>query len=202
MTEALPKLAGIVLAAGASERLGRPKQLVAHAGKPLLLHAVEQALAVCGAGVTVVTGANRAAVAAALTDSAVNVVHNPNWQSGMAGSLREGIKSVASSGCDAVLLMVCDQPAVTHAHLAALAALWQNAPSRPAAALYGGLTGVPAIVPRSFFSRLAALQGDQGARVLLRAAAADVQTLNLPEAATDIDTPDDLRQLGAGPDGL
>ena len=157
--------------------------------------AVGQAQPVCGSGIVVVTGAHGDAVAAELQGSGARITHNPEWPSGMAGSLRAALTALDHSDCEAALLMVCDQPRISTAHLAALAALWQNAPSRAAAAAYNGQPGVPAVVPRSWFAQLAALQGDQGARALLRAST-ETQLLDMPDAATDIDTPDDLTQLG------
>ena len=194
MTKAFAGLAGVVLAAGGSARLGQPKQLLEHAGQTLVQRAVVQAQSVCDCGIVVVTGAQGDAVAAELQGTGARIMHNPDWQSGMAGSLRAALRALDDSGCDAALLMVCDQPRIGTAHLAALAALWQNAPSRAAAAAYDGQPGVPAIVPRSWFAQLAGLQGDQGARGLLRANS-DTQLLDMPDAATDIDTPDDLTQL-------
>jgi len=194
-------LAGVILAAGRSERLGRPKQLLEYKGQTLVQHAVAQALPVCGAGVVLVTGAYGDEVADALHQQDVQLVHNPDWQTGMAGTLRAGVGALEGIPCEAALLLVCDQPRVTTAHLAALAALWQNAPSRAAAAAHAGQPGVPAIVPRSWFSQLMQLQGEEGARALLRESA-DTQLMELPEAAIDIDTPDDLKQLGQTPGQL
>lgn len=191
MTEPVAGLAGVILAAGGSTRLGQPKQLLMLNGKTLIEQTVEQALSICGAGVVVVTGANNDEITTRLQGHNVQQMHNPDWQTGMAGSLRVALQALEGVACEGALLMVCDQPRVSATHLATLAALWQNAPSRPAAAAYDGLPGVPAIVPRSWFVRLQALQGDEGARGILRSDP-DVQLLDLPEAAIDIDTPDDL----------
>ncbi len=160
MSSSVPELAGIVLAAGGSSRLGWPKQLLERDGRALVRHAAETALSVCGAGVTVVTGAVAADVAAALPSSrALSVVHNPDWESGMASSLATGVRAVAAGPADAVLVMLCDQPRIGPARVAALAALWQNSPSAPAAAHYAGRAAVPAVFPRDWFGRLQALQG-------------------------------------------
>ncbi len=190
------RLAGLVLAAGASARLGRAKPLLLKQGRPLVVRAAMAAAAVCGAGVTVVTGAGGAAVAQALTGLPVSCLQHDDWQQGMGSSLAAGVAAVAGRPCAAVLVTLCDQPRVGAAQLAALVQLWQNAPAVPAAAAYAGRVGVPAVFPRSWFARLAVLSADHGARDLLRAAG-DVQTLDMPAAAADIDTPDDLHWLDA-----
>jgi len=194
-------LAGVVLAAGGSSRLGQPKQLLDYAGQPLVKHAVDAARVLCGSGVLVITGASQRAVSAAVTGSASRVVHNPAWAQGMAGSITQAVAALDAADCEAMLLLVCDQPKVTAAHLARLVALWQKSPTRPAAAFYNDAVGVPAIFPRSWFDRLAGLQGDSGARLLLRDHA-QVQRLDLPEAALDIDVPDDLMHLAQANDRL
>lgn len=190
----VPELAGLLLAAGGSSRLGHAKQLLIHEGLPLVRRAAEAASAVCAAGVTVVTGAERGAVEQALTDLSVQTVHNEYWREGMGTSLAIGAASLVDRPLAGVMVVLCDQPDVGVMQLAALGQLWQNAPSRPAAARCAGLAGVPAIFPASWLERLAGLKGDTGARLLLRSCA-DMQLLDMPEAAKDIDTPDDLNAL-------
>lgn len=194
-------LAGVVLAAGASSRLGRAKSLLTYKGRPLICGVVAAAGAVCDAGVTVVTGAGQAAVTEALTGMAdspgvLNCVHNEQWQAGMGSSLATGVRYVATHLPDAraILLMLCDQPGVGAHQLAALAQLWHAKPDLPAAAAYAETYGAPAVFPRSWFDRLMSLDDDQGARALLRQCP-DLQLLDMPEAAADIDTVDDLYLL-------
>lgn len=193
-------LAGLVLAAGASARLGQPKALLLHHGQPLICCAVAAAGEVCGAGVSVVTGAHRDAVQSALQQSdatrSTELVHNNAWQQGMGGSLAAGVRRLEAvpESCSGVLVMLCDQPLLGSTQYAALGQLWQHAPAVPVAAAYAGAVGVPAIFPRSWFAKLAGLQNDQGARKLLQDCP-DLQTLDMPEAALDIDTPNDLHLL-------
>jgi CTP:molybdopterin cytidylyltransferase MocA len=196
-------LAGLVLAAGGSSRLGRAKALLLRQGRPLLCHVVDAVDSVCGAGVTVVTGAEHAAVTQALSGEGANAasvhwVHNQTWQRGMGSSLAAGVQALAgqSPPVAAVLLVLCDQPRVGREQLAALVQLWQSAPAMPAAAAYADTVGAPAVFPRRWFDRLVLLKDDQGARVLLRECP-DLQLLDMPEAADDIDRPDDLWLLDA-----
>lgn len=202
---ALPGLAGLVLAAGASTRLGQPKQRVQWRGKTLLTRAVEQALAVCGGPVTVVLGAHAGELRIDLKPLCaahvrLRLVRNPTWHDGIGSSLACGIRAQqpAAEPPSAVLILLCDQPAVRTAELHKLASRWRAAPGRPVAASYGGAPGVPAIFPRRDFAALERLSGDAGARQLL-VAATDLQTVPLPAAALDVDTPADLDRLCGPP---
>jgi len=189
-------LGGVVLAAGASARLGQPKQLLEWRGKALVCHAFEACQPVCGAGVAVVTGANAKEVEALLADYAAVVVRNPDWSAGMSASLRHGLAALQLDALSGVLVTLCDQPLVSGPDLIRLVQCWQANPEQPAAAYYQGLRGVPAIFPARMFAALGALTADKGARSLLRNCA-DCGEVALPAAAIDIDTPADIEQLHA-----
>ena len=187
-------LRGLLLAAGGSGRLGLPKQLLEMGGEPLVRRAARALAATCD-GVRVVTGADAEAVAGALSGVAVVFSHNPDWSRGLAGSLRVGIRDLGEDW-DGVLIATCDQPRVTAEDLRRLASAWVEAPGRPAAAAYRGVTGVPAVFPRPWRDRLLALEGDQGARELLRAGDAEVSAVPMPDAALDVDRAADLARAG------
>jgi CTP:molybdopterin cytidylyltransferase MocA len=121
------------------------------------------------------------------------VVANQRWREGLATSLRAGLTAVPPT-MRAVLVLLVDQPRVDAAALTRLLAAWRRRPGVPAAACYGGRTGVPAILPRRHWRALRSLHGDQGARALLRDAAT-ITLVDMPEAALDIDTPADLAKL-------
>jgi molybdenum cofactor cytidylyltransferase len=188
-------LHAIVLAAGASTRFGSAKQLARVAGRPLLHTAVARAADVAGSAVTVVLGARAAELSPLLTHSQASVVINRNWREGMASSIRAGVARLPAS-CTAVLLMLVDQAAVTAEDLKRLASAWRRQPDYIVAARYGMTTGVPAIFPRSVFSDLASLRGDVGARVLLQRNPDRVVRVPMASAAIDIDTPEDLLEMG------
>ncbi len=194
MSLPIAKLAGVLLAAGASTRLGRPKQLIEWRGQTLISRAVANLVSMCGARVTVVTGAHAVEVESDLADRKVIFVHNPDWQSGMASSLRVGVNAAADSPADALLVMLCDQPLITLDDLVRLADVWQNQPNCPVAAGYGAICGVPAIIPAALLPELSALQDDSGARAFLRNRD-DVQVVDISTALLDIDTVEDLLQL-------
>jgi molybdenum cofactor cytidylyltransferase len=194
MTLPIAKLAGVLLAAGASTRLGRPKQLIEWRGQTLISRAVANLVSICGAGVTVVTGAHADEVESDIANCKVKLVRNPDWQSGMASSLRAGVNAAAGNTADALLVMLCDQPMVTLDDLVRLTDAWQNQPNCPVAAGYGAIFGVPAIIPAALLPELSALKDDSGARAFLRNRD-DVQVVDISTALLDIDTVDDLLQL-------
>jgi molybdenum cofactor cytidylyltransferase len=187
-------LHAIVLAAGASTRFGSPKQLVRVAGRPLLHSALARAADVAGSAVSVVLGAHAAELTPLLTHSQALIVINRDWREGIASSIRAGVSRLPPS-CNAVLLMLADQAAVTAEDLKRLVSAWRRQPDYIVAARYGMTTGVPAVFPRSAFSDLAALRGDTGARALLQRNPDRVVRVPMASAAIDIDTPEDLLKI-------
>lgn len=195
------KLAGLLLAAGGATRFGSPKVLANYRGEPLVRRAVHLLLPRCPAGVHVVVGASEAGVRGALasetTGGKVTLVVNPDWSRGLSTSLVQGVAALPPAA-DAVLILLCDQPAITGDDLDALIAGWQVEPALIAAAGFSDRLGPPVIIPREFWPQLAALRGDQGARSLLEWHA-EHTTVVMPHAALDVDTPEDLARLEAAP---
>lgn len=184
----------LVLAAGASRRLGQPKQLVKLAGRPALHGVVANAVALAGSAVTVVIGAHASELTRLLAHSSASVVVNRQWEEGMASSIRRGLAALPST-CDAVLILLGDQVAVTADDLKRLAGAWKEQDGVIATATYDRHVGVPAIFPRMCFSELAELRGDQGARKLLERHSYWLVRVPMPNAAIDLDTPEDLAAL-------
>jgi molybdenum cofactor cytidylyltransferase len=193
--EATPHV--LVLAAGAATRFGSPKQLVRVGGEALLQRAVSRATEVGGHAVTVVLGAHAAALTPLLRHSSATVLINRHWEEGLASSLRLGVSHLPGS-TEAVLVTLADQAAVTTFDLRRLAGAWRRQPDSVIAASYEGHTGVPAVFPRHAFSQLLALRGDMGARPVLSQLADRVLRVPMPNAAIDIDTPEDLLKLEPG----
>lgn len=185
-----PRHGVVLLAAGASRRLGRSKQLVTIGGEPLVRRAARLALATQPADAVVALGAEAAAVTAALDGLAVRPLPVPNWARGMGASLRAGLDAL-SPDCAGALVVLCDQPALDIAHLQALLAAWRAAPAGASASAYAGVLGVPAVLPRAWFAAVDP-DVDRGARDLLRARVAEVQAVPCTALATDLDTPDHL----------
>ena len=199
MTEAAesPFRFGIaILAAGASTRMGRLKQLLALEGTPLLVRAVEAALASPAWPVVVVLGAEAEKLRGTLARYPVIVTENSAWSEGMASSIRSGITTLQqfSRSLDAALIALCDQPAFSPATIAALVAAQRATGSSIVAARYSGRHGAPALFLREHFPTLASLTGEEGARELLNGPTARVAAVDLPDLAFDLDTPGDLAE--------
>ena len=183
-----PVVPAVILAAGASRRLGHPKQLVVLDGETLLHRIARTALA-GGGPVTVVTGSRAGDMAAALEGLPVTILENLAWEEGMASSIRAGVAALPP-GTTGVLLLLCDQPAVSPELLAMLQAAHRADPEAVVACGYGGTLGVPTLIPARHFSRLLALAGDEGARALLREGGA--VAVPFPEGEADVDGPEAL----------
>lgn len=189
-----PALHAAVLAAGPATRFGGAKQLVRLAGVPVLHRAIANAAFVAGHSVTVVLGAHVREIAPSLRQSAASVVVNRQWEEGLASSIRTAVQS-APPGSDGLLLVLADQVAVTADDLKRLFVAWRRHPVLIAAALYGGSPGLPAIFPRWAFGDLLQLRGDQDPRLAIRRNVDQVVRIPMPNAAIDLDTPEDLLEL-------
>ena len=193
--------AAIVLAAGAASRMGAPKQLLEIDGEALVVRAARLALTSGASEALVITGAYRERVEARLAalpleaGSRLRLVHNPAWESGQASSIHAGVGALAT-GCQAALFFPVDQPNLPVSLLRRLWQPWRAGSDRVAASIDGEVRGAPAIFDRRYFSELLALQGDQGARPLLRANALEIVTIATDlRALADVDTPDDWETL-------
>jgi molybdenum cofactor cytidylyltransferase len=196
MTDSTSEFHILVLAAGASTRLGSPKQLARVRGRPALQSVAATAVAVAGQGVTVVVGSHAAEVMPMLARTGAATVINRRWEEGLGASIRAGVAALPPA-CEAVMLLLGDQVAVTVDDLKRLAAAWKGQESVIAAALYQRSPGVPAIFPRWCFQELLRIKGDQGAKQLLLRHASRVVHVPMPNAVIDIDTPEDLARLNA-----
>jgi molybdenum cofactor cytidylyltransferase len=187
----------IILAAGASTRMGSPKQLLQFAGKSLIRHSVQIALASKCFPVVVVLGANKELIKLELEDLPVFVAENPEWEQGMASSIRCGLEMLTSvfPGAKATIVMLCDQPFVNTLFINNLVDTFEKEPDHIVASYYGNDFGVPAAFPKKFFNELLSLQGNAGAKKLIQQHKAEVVPVVFPEGLVDIDTPEDYLGL-------
>lgn len=183
----------ILLAAGSSNRLGRPKQLVDWQGQPLIRHMAKVAIEANLGPVTVVLGANDDACREALGDLQLTAIHNPNWTAGMGSSISAGLLSMIVQATDGVIVMLCDQPLVDADLLRSLKELSEE--YYVVASRYHEQLGPPAFFSPEQYDSLLALDGAEGAKSVINMETS-VGWVEAPQAAADIDTPDDLRMLG------
>ncbi|KAA2238754.1 nucleotidyltransferase family protein [Chitinophaga agrisoli] len=188
----------IILAAGASTRMGAPKQNLVFKGKTLLQHAIDTAIESHCTPVIVVKGAHAVIISPEnLPADRVSIIDNPNWQEGLASSIRTGIsalqqKAPAATG---VILMLCDQPYVEAAHLNGLMLKKLETGKGIIASYYNDTMGVPALFDKAFFPALLSLAGEEGAKKLLYQYEDEVTAVPFPLGSVDVDTPADYERL-------
>lgn len=177
-------VAAVVLAAGASSRLGEPKQLLRDHNDEALVHKVaREALAAGAQPVIVVVGAAKDEVRDVLSDLQVTTVVNIHWSEGLASSIRAGVREAANA--DALLLLTCDMPSVGIPHLTMMMESLHAGAVRVASS-YDYTRGIPAIIRREEFAALEALSGDRGAKALLMQK--DTALVSLANGSFDLDT--------------
>ncbi len=180
-------VAAAILAAGASCRLGQPKQLLPFRGTTLLRGIAREVCASSCDRVAVVLGAHCGQIAPTIADLPLALEPNLLWSEGIAASIRCAVAWAMRERCDALVLLACDQPRLTARHVDALVALHDRL-RRPIASGYAGTLGTPAVFGAAEFPRLSALGGDSGARGLL----AHADAIDWPDGAFDVDTPEDV----------
>ncbi|HEY1757390.1 MAG TPA: nucleotidyltransferase family protein [Bryobacteraceae bacterium] len=185
------KFAVILLAAGNSARMGVAKQLLDFGGKPLVRHAAESAQASGCEPVVVVVGANAGEVRSALDGLSVEIIENERWPEGMGTSIQAGLRALENRDIGGAILALADQPFVTSEFLSGLAATHRETGKPIVAARYSGTAGVPVFFAREAFPLLMALKPDQGCKGVILGNSADALLVDCPEAAIDIDTPED-----------
>lgn len=187
----------IILAAGESKRLGNPKQLLSFDGNTLLARVAKTACESMMCPVIAVLGAHAEKIRPTLNIPCLNVVNNENWQEGMASSLRTGLTSMMElyPQVDGIIILVCDQPYLSHDLIKALIEAQRDAGLPAAAAVYNGKLGTPALFHKSLFSALLLLSGDTGARKMLEGMRENVVEVDFEMGDVDIDTQADYERL-------
>lgn len=183
-----------VLAAGASRRLGRPKQLVKIAGEPLVRRQCRIALDAALGPVVLVLGCHRELVDPTVADLRIERHFNAPWQEGMASSIRAAAEHARDHQASALLLFHVDQYTLTTPDLVRVRDAWRQSPRHACLARDGEYLGPPAVLPASFFDRLLQLRGDIGARAVLAQEPTITETPVL-HASYDIDEPSDLARV-------
>ncbi|MGI4737641.1 MAG: nucleotidyltransferase family protein [Janthinobacterium lividum] len=189
----------LLLAAGSSSRLARPKQLLPYQGQTLLRHAAQLAVASPCRPLVLVTGALHDELLPEIDGLPFHVVRNDSWADGMGGSIAAGLAELETAAegpqVDAVIVILCDQPLLTEEIIGQLIVQFQATGQQVVASAYAGTQGVPALFSRAIFPQLLALRGASGARELLQQYA-HLPTIDFPGGATDVDTEAQYAALG------
>lgn len=192
------KISGLIIAAGASRRLGQPKQLVQYRGKTLIEHAIDIMRSADLADLSVVLGSNADLIKETL-NSDIHVLYNRDWSEGMGTTIRHGVQSLAPS-TDAVLIMLVDQYMLSEALMAEMIQAYKKAPESMVVCHYATDTyGPPAIFPRRYFGQLLELNGDRGAGKIIQSElkhhSEKVIIIEFAGGHMDVDVPTDLENL-------
>lgn len=190
------KIGGLLLAAGGSSRFGSPKQLLKFEGTTLLRRAAEAIIGSQCEPVVVVLGAHAKQLRTEIADLRACIYLNADWRSGMSSSIRSGLGHLLTIEPDlaAVLITLCDQPLITSDMLKLFVEKFCRTQPAIVAAAYDGILGIPALFSQGLFAELSNLEGDKGARDLIRSAK-NVQRIDVPDAAFDIDEPEDVERI-------
>jgi molybdenum cofactor cytidylyltransferase len=186
----------ILLAAGSSSRLGRPKQLINYQGKTLIQKAIEAAQYSAADDLIVVLGSNSELIQRGIESKEVPVLIHARWEEGMSSSMQCGLQYlIETSQVDQVLLMLCDQPYVSQEFLDQLMFEKKASGKGIVACSYAGTVGVPALFDQFYFPELLALKGTEGAKKVILNHQADTFLIDFPLGAIDLDTEEDVQKF-------
>jgi molybdenum cofactor cytidylyltransferase len=190
-------IAAVILAAGASTRMGTPKQLLLYQGRSLLRRAIETAIAAHCRPIFVVLGAYSAQIRCELKDLPVQVVENLEWRTGMGSSIRHGIQALIETSplVEAAILLLCDQPFVSAPTIHQLQSVYRSTHNPIVASAYQNTIGVPALFHSTLFLELTGLTQAEGAKKVIQRHINSAVTVEFPQGAIDLDTPNDYQQF-------
>ncbi len=191
------KIGVIILAAGASSRLGHPKQLVEFKGKTLLQHIIDVVESLDFDSRILVLGAKADDIKKRINSRNFRVVYNENWEEGMGTSISKGISEPLKlqDDLDHMLILLSDQPFVDKEKIKKLIKVHLESDKPATFSEYAGEVGVPAIFSKELFSELQNLKKDQGAKKLILNDKIKFQTVKFEAGNFDVDTAEDVELL-------
>ncbi|HBB35242.1 MAG TPA: 4-diphosphocytidyl-2C-methyl-D-erythritol synthase [Cyanobacteria bacterium UBA8803] len=189
----------MILAAGASTRMGTPKQLLPYRDSTLIRHMAEAAIASVCQPIVIVLGANSEQIKPEISQLALQIVDNQQWAEGMSSSIRVGLATLnaINQNLEAVAIALCDQPFVSSQTLDRLVEAYRFTRKPIIASEYAGTLGVPVLFSRLLWPELVALKSTEGAKQLIQKYSHEVFKVPFPEGAIDIDTPKDYEEFQA-----
>lgn len=190
-------IAIMILAAGASTRMGTPKQLLLYQGRSLIQYITEIAIASVCQPIIVVLGAHSEQIRLHIDHLPVCIVENLNWANGMGSSISSGMRFLYNlpQNIEAVVIVLCDQPFLSTQLINQLVDAYHSTKKPMIVCEYAETLGVPALFDKIFFSELAELQGNTGAKKIIHNHLTEVFTIPFAQGSIDIDIPKDYQQL-------
>ena len=187
----------VILAAGNSSRLGKPKQLLFHQNKTLLRHTADEAIDAMLGPVAVVLGHNAETIASSIAERPLQIIFNPQWQEGLASSISTGLSNILSlhPSIQSVILAVCDQPFLTTSVFQQLLTEHLQTGKGIIASSYADTVGTPALFHRRYFQNLLQLKGADGAKKVMQAYKDFMTTIPFSKGSVDIDTAEDYERF-------
>lgn len=187
----------IILAAGSSSRLGRPKQLLDYKGKTLLQTIINEALETSCRPVITVLGANAKEIASQHQHDQVNFVINESWENGMASSIVAGLSAIIrnNSEIESIIIAVADQAFIKMSNFNNLIEKQKETGKNIIASTYAETIGTPVLFKKDYFEALLSLTGAEGAKKILKQYPQDVETVVFEHGEIDIDTETDYNNL-------
>ena len=187
----------IILAAGNSSRFGTIKQLLQFNNKTLIQHVIDEAIDAKLSPVILVTGANAGEVSEGIENKKAIIVFNKHWKEGMATSIVTGLQNAITINdkIENIIIAVCDQPFISSSLFKQLLKMRQDTGRNIVACAYADTAGTPVLFGKKYFDTLINLQGEEGAKKILKTNKDDVVTINFPEGSIDIDTQKDYDNL-------
>ncbi|MFD2941636.1 nucleotidyltransferase family protein [Flavobacterium notoginsengisoli] len=191
------KTAIIILAAGNSSRLGRPKQLLLYKQSTLLKNTISEALKVENSFVIIVTGANSEIIEKDLTNVPITICFNTNWENGLSSSIVKGLSGLLhlNPDCKQCIFAVCDQPFVTSSIFEKLIKESHKTRKGIVTSAYSKTLGTPVLFHKKYFNELLELKGQEGAKKLIKKYSDDVVAIAFEKGSIDIDTEEDYFKL-------
>ena len=187
----------MIMAAGSSQRLGQPKQLLQFQGLSLTRRIAIESIKANIGDVTIITGYHRESVEKEVSDLNVSTFFNEEWSEGLGSSIRNGLKFLTNKkpGLNAVLIAMVDQPYVDAEHLKKLVNAYDPSRNMIIASAYSGTFGVPVLVDNYYFDHLKNLTGDEGGKKIFAQYLKNIVEIPFRQGAIDIDQKEDVKLL-------
>jgi len=189
------KISGIILAAGASTRMTKYKQLLRFKGESLLKAIVHKCRQLELNEIVCITGYLDHELRAEAMNEGITFIHNMKHKEGMLGSLQLGINHVNDSSADAALVLLTDQPLIPLRHYQSMISTMVEHEAQLVATSYNEIIGVPAIYTRQYFQEIMALENNRSAKSVLKQHRDELIAIKCTEAGIDVDTDEDYQNL-------